>query len=293
MLEVRDLRGGYGGAEVLRGVALTVERRRGRRRLGSNGAGKTTLNRALSGLLPQCSGEIRFAGRRIDGARSPAIVAAGLIHVPEGRKIFPNMSVQENLELGSYRRGRSRRGANLERVFAAFPRLSERARPDGRDALGGEQQMLAIGRGLMAEPRLLILDEPSLGLSPLLVEEMFGSSAASTPTGSRSSWSSRTWCSRSKWRRGPTSWRMACSPSRGRQPSSGPTRRSSKPISACEVLMNLKERLSREPGRRRARRLRRLDGCARGRGGNSMRSTSPAPRSPTRVSDAPTSGSFR
>ncbi|HJW78327.1 MAG TPA: ATP-binding cassette domain-containing protein, partial [Beijerinckiaceae bacterium] len=165
MLEVRDLRGGYGGAEVLRGVALTVEPGEVVAVLGSNGAGKTTLNRALSGLLPQCSGEIRFAGRRIDGAASPAIVAAGLIHVPEGRKIFPNMSVHENLELGSYRRGRSRRGANLARVFAAFPRLSERTGQTAGTLSGGEQQMLAIGRGLMAEPRLLILDEPSLGLS--------------------------------------------------------------------------------------------------------------------------------
>jgi branched-chain amino acid transport system ATP-binding protein len=174
VLDVRDLRGGYGGAEVLRGVALTVEDGEIVAILGSNGAGKTTLNRALSGLLPQCSGEIRFAGRRIDGAPSPAIVAAGLIHVPEGRKIFPNMSVRENLELGSYRRGRSRRSANLERVFAAFPRLSERTGQTAGTLSGGEQQMLAIGRGLMAEPRLLILDEPSLGLSPLLVEEMFG-----------------------------------------------------------------------------------------------------------------------
>jgi branched-chain amino acid transport system ATP-binding protein len=174
VLEVRDLRGGYGGAEVLRGVTLTVEAGEVVAILGSNGAGKTTLNRALSGLLPQCSGEIRFAGRRIDGAPSAAIVAAGLIHVPEGRKIFPNMSVRENLELGSYRRNRSRRGANLERVFTAFPRLSERAGQTAGTLSGGEQQMLAIGRGLMAEPRLLILDEPSLGLSPLLVEEMFG-----------------------------------------------------------------------------------------------------------------------
>ncbi len=174
MLDVRDLRGGYGGAEVLRGVALTVEAGEIVAILGSNGAGKTTLNRALSGLLPQCSGEIRLGGGRIDGAPSAAIVAAGLIHVPEGRKIFPNMSVRENLELGGYRRGRSRRSANLERVFAAFPRLSERSGQSAGTLSGGEQQMLAIGRGLMAEPRLLILDEPSLGLSPLLVEEMFG-----------------------------------------------------------------------------------------------------------------------
>jgi len=124
-------------------------------------------------VLPAREGEIRFDGKRLDGATPAAIVEAGLIHVPEGRRIFPNMNVRENLELGSYRRGRPRRAANLERVFETFPRLRERARQFAGTLSGGEQQMLAIGRGMMAEPRLLILDEPSLGLSPLLVEEMF------------------------------------------------------------------------------------------------------------------------
>jgi branched-chain amino acid transport system ATP-binding protein len=173
LLEVRGLSGGYGGVEVLRGVAMTVGAGEIVTILGSNGVGKTTLNLALSGLLPRRTGEIRFEGARIDGTAPAAIVAAGLIHVPEGRKVFPNMSVRENLELGSYRRGRARRRANLERVFATFPRLAERARQTAGTLSGGEQQMLAIGRGLMAEPRLLVLDEPSLGLSPLLVEEMF------------------------------------------------------------------------------------------------------------------------
>ena len=173
MLEVRGLCGGYGGVEVLRGIAMTVGVGEIVTVLGSNGVGKTTLNLALSGLLPQRTGEIRFDGARIDKAAPAAIVAAGLIHVPEGRKVFPNMSVRENLELGSYRRGRARRRANLERVFSTFPRLAERARQTAGTLSGGEQQMLAIGRGLMAEPRLLVLDEPSLGLSPLLVEEMF------------------------------------------------------------------------------------------------------------------------
>ena len=173
MLEVRGLSGGYGGVEVLRGVAMTVGTGEIVTILGSNGVGKTTLNLALSGLLPRRTGEIRFQGARIDQAAPAAIVAAGLIHVPEGRKVFPNMSVRENLELGSYRRGRARRRANLERVFSTFPRLAERARQTAGTLSGGEQQMLAIGRGLMAEPRLLVLDEPSLGLSPLLVEEMF------------------------------------------------------------------------------------------------------------------------
>ena len=173
MLEVRGLSGGYGGVKVLRDIAMTVGAGEIVTVLGSNGVGKTTLNLALSGLLPQRTGEIRFNGARIDEAAPAAIVAAGLIHVPEGRKVFPNMSVRENLELGSYRRGGARRRENLARVFSTFPRLAERARQTAGTLSGGEQQMLAIGRGLMAEPRLLVLDEPSLGLSPLLVEEMF------------------------------------------------------------------------------------------------------------------------
>jgi branched-chain amino acid transport system ATP-binding protein len=173
MLEVRDLRAGYGGVEVLRGIAMKVFAGEIVAILGSNGVGKTTLNHALSGLLARRSGEIRFAGERIERASAATIVEAGLIQVPEGRKIFPTMSVRENLELGSYRRARYRRATNLERVFASFPRLKERERQTAGTLSGGEQQMLAIGRGLMAEPRLLILDEPSLGLSPLIVEEMF------------------------------------------------------------------------------------------------------------------------
>ncbi len=173
MLEVRALRAGYGGVEVLRGLDMRVGSSEIVAVLGANGAGKTTLNKVLSGVLPASGGEIRFDGHRIDSATAQEIVAAGLIHVPEGRKIFPNLSVRENLELGSYRRGRPRRRANLERVFATFPRLRERIAQPAGTLSGGEQQMLAIGRGMMAEPRLLILDEPSLGLSPLLVEQMF------------------------------------------------------------------------------------------------------------------------
>ena len=173
MLDVRDLRGGYGGAEVLRGVALTVEAGEIVAILGSNGAGKSTLNRAISGVLRPWRGAIRFASEQIERARPSAIVSNGLIHVPEGRRIFPNMSVRENLDLGCYRRARPRRAQNRERVFGIFPRLAERQGQSAGTLSGGEQQMLAIGRGLMAEPRLLILDEPSLGLSPKLVEEMF------------------------------------------------------------------------------------------------------------------------
>jgi len=174
LLTVSGLVAGYGGVDVLRGIDMTVAAGEIVAVLGSNGVGKTTLNKALSGVLRPRAGTIRFDGREIQAAAPPAIVAAGLIHVPEGRKIFPDMSVRENLELGSYRRASANRRANLERVFAIFPRLRERVAQRAGTLSGGEQQMLAIGRGLMAEPRLLILDEPSLGLSPLLVEEMFG-----------------------------------------------------------------------------------------------------------------------
>jgi len=173
LLEVRDLRAGYGPVEVLRGVSLTVGAGEIVALLGSNGAGKSTLNNNVSGIYRPTAGSIRFDGEDITGTASAAIVERGLIHVPEGRRVFPNLNVRENLELGSYRRARARRSANLERVVATFPRLAERFAQKAGTLSGGEQQMLAIGRAMMAEPRLLILDEPSLGLSPLLVEEMF------------------------------------------------------------------------------------------------------------------------
>ncbi|HAE51423.1 MAG: branched-chain amino acid ABC transporter ATP-binding protein [Tistrella sp.] len=173
MLEVAGLKAGYGGVEVLRGIDLAVGTGEIVAVLGSNGVGKTTLNKVLSGVLPARAGQITFEGRRLDGVDAAAIVEAGLIQVPEGRKIFPNLDIQENLELGSYRRARKNRARNLERVYETFPRLRERRTQAAGTLSGGEQQMLAIGRGMMAEPRLLILDEPSLGLSPLLVEEMF------------------------------------------------------------------------------------------------------------------------
>jgi branched-chain amino acid transport system ATP-binding protein len=173
LLEVTGLVAGYGAVTVLRGVDLAVAAGEVVAVLGSNGAGKTTLNNNVSALYRPFSGRVRFAGVDITGAPSERVVAAGLVQVPEGRRIFPNLSVRENLELGSYRRGRANRTRNLARALAIFPRLAERLGQGAGSLSGGEQQMLAIGRGLMAEPRLLILDEPSLGLSPRLVEDMF------------------------------------------------------------------------------------------------------------------------
>ncbi len=173
MLEIRDLRGGYGQVEVLRGLTMNIEAGEIVAVLGANGAGKSTLNNTLSGILPAMSGTIRFDGQDVTHAHYTDLVAAGLIQIPEGRRIFPNLSVLENLVLGSFLRARANRARNLERVFEIFPQLRERTGQRGGTLSGGEQQMLAIGRGLMAEPRLLLLDEPSLGLSPLLVEEMF------------------------------------------------------------------------------------------------------------------------
>jgi len=173
LLDIQGLRGGYGRVEVLRGVDLQVHEGEIVALLGSNGAGKSTLNNTVCGIVPAWGGQVSFDGRLLTNVHYRDVVKAGLIQVPEGRRIFPNLTVLENLELGSFTRGRERRARNLERVFATFPRLAERRAQHAGTMSGGEQQMLAIGRGLMAEPRLLILDEPSLGLSPLLVEEMF------------------------------------------------------------------------------------------------------------------------
>ena len=173
LLEVKRLVAGYDGAAVLRGISLKVEAGSIVAVLGANGAGKTTLNKVLSGVVRAQRGEVIFDGRRIDCLTPAGIVAAGLVHVPEGRRLFPDLSVLENLELGSYRRGKAERARSMDRVLAVFPHLKERLPQRAGTLSGGEQQMVAIGRGMMGRPKLLILDEPSLGLAPLLVEEMF------------------------------------------------------------------------------------------------------------------------
>jgi len=170
---VKNLSAGYGFVNVLRDVSLEINSGEIVAVLGSNGVGKTTLNNALSGLIRPTSGEIRFDDEVISGRSPSEIVNMGLIHVPEGRKLFPNLSVRDNLELGSYRRGKGNRETNIDQVLDIFPKLRERIDQIAGTLSGGEQQMVAIGRGLMSEPKVLILDEPSLGLSPLLVEQIF------------------------------------------------------------------------------------------------------------------------
>ncbi len=174
LLELRGVDAAYGDLQALGDVSIAIEPGEIVSVVGANGAGKTTMLRTISGLLRPRAGEIRFDGRRIDVLATHAVVEHGVVQVPEGRKIFPTLSVRENLELGSYtRRAKAKRADTLERVFALFPRLRERTRQAAGTLSGGEQQMLAIGRALMALPRLLMLDEPSLGLAPIVVREIF------------------------------------------------------------------------------------------------------------------------
>jgi len=183
-LELRNLRVKYGNVEVLHGVSITVDRGEIVAILGSNGAGKTTTLMAVSGLLKPSSGEILFEGEALHALPSHAIVARGITQSPEGRRVFNVMSVRENLTLGAFvNRDKKRNDATLDWIFSLFPRLKEREKQLAGTLSGGEQQMLAIGRALMGAPRVLLLDEPSLGLAPILVQSIFATIKAINQAG--------------------------------------------------------------------------------------------------------------
>jgi branched-chain amino acid transport system ATP-binding protein len=172
VLDVRNLRAGYGRIQALHGIDLGVRRGELVALVGANGAGKTTLLRALSGVQP-ATGSVSFDDREIQGLGAEVRVALGIVQCPEGRQVFGPLSVEDNLRLGAYRRGRASAARTLDRVYAMFPALAERRDQASGTLSGGQQQMLAIGRALMAQPRLLLLDEPSMGLAPRLVAEIF------------------------------------------------------------------------------------------------------------------------
>jgi len=174
LLEVKDLSVSYGAIRALHGISFHVDEGEIVTLIGANGAGKSTTLRTISGLLPVEGGEIVYDGESIVGAEASRIVRKGIVHVPEGRHIFAPLTVRENLEMGAFtRRDKAEIEASMERVFRLFPRLKERLEQTGGTLSGGEQQMLAVGRALMAQPRLLLMDEPSMGLAPILVEEIF------------------------------------------------------------------------------------------------------------------------
>jgi branched-chain amino acid transport system ATP-binding protein len=173
LLEVDDIRTFYGSIEALKGISLTVEDGEVVTLIGSNGAGKSTTLRSISGLTPARSGSIRFAGEDITRVAAHEIPSYGIALAPEGRHCFPRMTVRENLDLGAHHRRGAEIATDLDRVFALFPRLQEREKQKAGTMSGGEQQMLAIGRALMARPRLLMLDEPSMGIAPILVQRIY------------------------------------------------------------------------------------------------------------------------
>jgi branched-chain amino acid transport system ATP-binding protein len=173
LLEVDDIRTHYGTIEALKGVSLTVAEGEVVTLIGANGAGKSTTLRSIAGLTPVSSGRVVFAGTEITRVPAHDVVGHGIALAPEGRHCFPRMTVRENLELGAYRRRGEDIAADFERVYELFPRLQERERQKAGTMSGGEQQMLAIGRALMAQPRLLMLDEPSMGIAPVLIERIY------------------------------------------------------------------------------------------------------------------------
>jgi branched-chain amino acid transport system ATP-binding protein len=174
MLQVNDLQAGYGGSQVLHGVSLHVQDGEAVVILGPNGHGKTTLLRAISGLIQPTAGHVALEGREITRLEPEAIVAAGVVHIPQGDLLFPEMTVMENLLMGAYRSDAWReRDKQAERVFALFPRLAERKKQLARSLSGGERRMLALGRGLMGKARIFMIDEPSLGLAPLVIEQVY------------------------------------------------------------------------------------------------------------------------
>ncbi|MDP8924972.1 MAG: ABC transporter ATP-binding protein [Chloroflexota bacterium] len=173
ILELDEIHTYYGAIEALKGVSLRVDEGEVVTLIGSNGAGKSTTLRSISGLTPPRRGSIRFRGREISKVPAQDVVRLGISHSPEGRRCFQRMSVRENLELGAYLRRDAKIGSDLDRVFDLFPRLKERERQKAGTMSGGEQQMLAIGRALMADPTLLLLDEPSMGLAPILVDRIY------------------------------------------------------------------------------------------------------------------------
>ena len=173
LLEVRDLRVAYGAIEAIKGISLDVEEGQVVTLIGTNGAGKTTTLRTLSGLLRPIAGQVVFDGTRLDEMKAHDIVSRGVAHSPEGRRIFPLMTVEENLELGGYSRKGEALVKDIASVFERFPRLEERRAQKAGTLSGGEQQMLAIGRALMSKPRMLMLDEPSMGLSPIMIQLIF------------------------------------------------------------------------------------------------------------------------
>ena len=173
LLEVRDAVVNYGKIAAVRGISLSVRTGGIATLIGAKGAGKTTMLRAVSGLEKLSAGEIVFDGERIDGLQPDAVVAKGIAHVPEGRRVFPELTVEENLRTGAYlRKDQETVSSDLASIFDRFPRLLERRRKFAKTLSGGEQQMLAIGRALMAKPKLLLMDEPSMGLAPVVVDEI-------------------------------------------------------------------------------------------------------------------------